>query len=90
MPFDSLILKWAWQALFLSYTLQIFKKCASLEDAQMVLVPYFAISYGFNFTKNAKTFQSILKQSLYYSKMSTMSGYFGGLKRQQSVENSSE
>ena len=64
MPFDSLKYKWAWQAQFLSYTLQIFTKCVSFEDAQMILVPYFAISYVFNFKKNAKAFQSILKQSL--------------------------
>ena len=30
----------------------------------MVLVPYFAISYGFNFEKNAKAFQFILQQSV--------------------------
>ena len=31
------------------------------EDAQMILVPYFTISIGFNFEKNAKAFQSILQ-----------------------------
>ena len=61
MPFDSLKLKYAWHAQFLSYTLQIFRKCVSFEDAQMILVPYFAISIGFNFEKNAKAFQSILQ-----------------------------
>ena len=45
----------------MSYTLQIFKNCAIFEDAQMILVPYFANSYGFNFEKNANEFQSILK-----------------------------
>ena len=51
MPFDSLKLKWAWQAQFLSYTLQIFRKSVSFEDAQMILVPHFVISYGFDFEK---------------------------------------
>ena len=61
MPFDSLKLKWAWLAQFLSYTLQIFRKYVSFKDAQMILAPYFPISYGFNFEKNAKAFQSILQ-----------------------------
>ena len=43
-----------------------FQKCVSFEDAQMTLAPYSAISYGFNFGKNAKAFQSILEQSLVY------------------------
>ncbi len=38
-----------------------FEKCEFFEDAQMILLPYFAISYGFNFEKNANEFQSILK-----------------------------
>ena len=50
---------------FLSNTLQIIRKCVSFEDSQMILVPYFAISYGFNFGKNAKAFQSIVEQSLH-------------------------
>ena len=51
----------SYSAWFLSYTFQIFRKCVSFQDAQMVLVPYFAISYGFNFGRNAKAFQSILE-----------------------------
>ena len=50
-------IKWAWQVQFLSYTLQIFRKWLSFEYSQMILVPYFAISYGFNFKKDAKAFQ---------------------------------
>ena len=61
MPISILSYQRAWQTFSVSYTLQIFKKCVSLEDEQMVLVPYFAISYGFNFAKNAKAFQSILE-----------------------------
>ena len=57
----SLKLKWAWQAQFLSYTLEMFKKCVSFKDTKMILVPYFTISYGFNFEKNAKAFQFILQ-----------------------------
>ena len=45
----------------LSNILQIFRKCVSFEDAQMILVPYFAISYGFNLEENSKAFQSILQ-----------------------------
>ena len=30
------------------------------EDAQMILVPYFAISYGFNFEKNVKVHPSVV------------------------------
>ena len=56
MPFGSLKLKRAWQAQFLSCALQIFRKCVYFEDAQMILVPYFAISIGFNFEKNARFF----------------------------------
>ena len=56
----------------MSYTLQIFRKCVSFEDSQMILLPYFAISYGFNFGKNAKAFQSILKQSLFYVTKKTL------------------
>ena len=61
MPFVNLKLKWAWQAWFLSYIPQIFKKCVFFEAAQMILLPNFAKSYGFNFEKNANEFQSILK-----------------------------
>ena len=57
-------LKGAWQAQFLSCALQIFRKCVYFEDAQMILVPYFTISIGFNFEKNAKAFLSILQLSL--------------------------
>ena len=39
-------------------------KCVFFEAAQMILLPYFAKSYGFNFEKNAIEFQSILQQSL--------------------------
>ena len=56
MPFVNLKLKWAWQAWFLSYIPQIFKKCVFFEAAQMILLPYFANSYGFNFEKNANKF----------------------------------
>ena len=38
-----------------------FQKMYIFEAAQMILVPYFAKSYGFNFEKNANEFQSILK-----------------------------
>ena len=64
MPFVNLKLKWAWQAWFLSYIPKIFKKCVFFEAAQMILLPYCAKSYGFNFEKNANEFQSILQQSL--------------------------
>ena len=38
-----------------------FQKMLSFKDAQMILVPDFAISYGFNFEKNTKVFKSILQ-----------------------------
>ena len=56
MPFDNLKLKWAFQAEFLSYTPQIFRKYVYFEDAQIILVTHFANSYGFNFEKNADKF----------------------------------
>ena len=62
----QLRIEMGWQFQFLSYILQIFKKCVFFEDAQLILVPYLAISYSFNFEKNASKFQSILQQSLHY------------------------
>ena len=74
-PFGILKLKWAQHVQFLSYILQIFRKSVSFDDSQMILVPYFAISYGFNFGKNAKAFQSILEQSLVNLMMQTLQFY---------------
>ena len=47
--------------LIFELNLQIFKNCVFFEDAQMILVPYFANSYGFNIEKNANEFRSILQ-----------------------------
>ena len=38
-----------------------FQKFGLFEDAEMILVPYFANSYGFNIEKNANEFRSILQ-----------------------------
>ena len=51
-PFRISKLKWAWQAQFLSYALQILGKFLSFEDVQMIVKPFFDIFNGIKSTKN--------------------------------------
>ena len=53
MPLRSLKLKWAWQAQFLSHTLQILKKVIFFEDLQMVLLSFLKIFIVTKVTKSA-------------------------------------
>ena len=50
-PIQSSKLKWAWQAQFLSHTLQILEKVIFFEDLQMILLSFLEI---FIITKVAK------------------------------------
>ena len=48
-------LKWAWQAHFLSHTPETLENQISLQDVQMILVPFFEIPYGNRLAKNVKS-----------------------------------
>ena len=48
-------LNWAWWAQFLSYNLQTFQIWIFLEDVQIILVSFLAVSFSLNFEKNLKS-----------------------------------
>ena len=52
MPLRSLKLKWAWQAQFLSYNLQILGKVMFFEDLQMILLSFLEILIIIKVAKN--------------------------------------
>ena len=53
MPLRSLKLKWAWEAQFLTHTLQILGKVIVFEDLQMVLLLFLEIFIITKVAKNA-------------------------------------
>ena len=64
MPISILNFEWAWQAQFLSHTLETLQTCFFLKDLQMILVPFFEIFDRFWSTKKLASLHLHVNQDL--------------------------